>query len=361
MHKYSKIFLYIILLVVTTLVISEIIARILHDKELPLYFSSKNMNLIYELNPSHPEINAFGMRDDELNVATLHNNFVIAVIGDSHAYSLASARRKNSFPARLEYHLAQVTGKPVTVLNFGVPGYNMHQELEVLRAKALKFKPDLIILQYCINDEHISNYIQPKHHWLNRVLSGSVLISNAWKTILYSDFGRKYIYDYLANHFPDLLLYEPGLVGTVSARRSGEKDPAHRGYHPTRSKAYVPVRYHDFIGREHLERDVKIFGKILKDAGIPAIATGFIEDKDRQLYEAAGLKVYSFFQIFEGLDMRDYSYNPKNTSDHFSDNGSNFIGKALANFIHADSTLANEPVAKVERAHAAEQETNQPE
>ena len=34
--------------------------------------------------------------------------------------------------------------------------------------QALRNKPDLVILQYCINDEHISNYIQPRFVRLNR-------------------------------------------------------------------------------------------------------------------------------------------------------------------------------------------------
>src|SRR5215471_3429080 len=77
----------------------------------------------------------------------------------------------------------------------------------------------------------------------------------------------------------------------------------------------------------------RFFGRIAKEAGIPTLATGFIEDRDRNLYEASGFQVYSFFQIFHGLDMRDYGYNPANTATHFSDKGSDFIGRSLAFFI----------------------------
>ena len=95
------------------------------------------------------------------------------------------------------------------------------------------------------------------------------------------------------------------------------------------------------------------------DTGIPAIATGFIDDKDEKLYKKAGFKIYSFFQLFEGLDMSNYSYNPENTNDHFSDKGYDIIGKALANFIHADPILATELAAKAEQAHSAEPKENQ--
>ena len=123
----------------------------------------------------------------------------------------------------------------------------------------------------------------------------------------------------------------------IDTARAKEKDPAH-AEHPPRSKDQVPARYHDFIGRENLERDVRIFGEVCRKAGIPAIATGFIEDRDRGLYEASGFQVCSFFQIFQGLAIRDYGYDPARTGSHFTDRGSDFIGKALAEFIGASLT-----------------------
>ena len=273
------------------------------------------------------------MRQEAFDPSTLRGQFVIAVIGDSHSFSIASVKWENSFPARLEYHLKALTGKSIKVLNFGVPGYDMVQELEVLKVKALQFKPNLIILQYCINDEHISNWIQPKYVWLNRAIHSSVFLTHAWHRVLYSEFGQTYLLSYVETYLPDLLLYGPGLVGTP--RAPGEKDPAH-AFHPPRSKDQVPARYWDFIGRENLERAVRVFGTISKEAGIPTLATGFIEDRDRDLYESSGFQVYSFFQIFHGLDMRDYGYDPANTLGHFSDKGSDFIGISLASFISAN-------------------------
>jgi hypothetical protein len=321
----------LILIIVCSLpfFLAEIIARTVLADPASMYIPSKNFRLIYELNPSHPEINSFGMRQEEFDPSNLHHKFVIAVIGDSHTYSVESASREKSFPSRLEYYL-KVMGKNAKVLNFGVPGYDMAQELEVLKSKVLQFKPNLIILQYCINDEHISNYIQPEYLWLNRILSASELLSRAWKKVLYSEFGRTHLLLYIEKHFPDALLFSPGLVG--APRALSEKDPAHRS-HPPRSKDEVPVRYHNFIGRENLEHYVKIFGELCKEASIPALATGFIEERDRNLYEKSGLPVYSFFEIFDGRDMRDFGYNTLNTSDHFSDRGSDFIGQAIANFI----------------------------
>jgi len=45
------------------------------------------------------------------------------------------------------------------VLNFGVNGYDTLQEVEVLKTKALKFNPDMIIVGYVLNDPFPSDAI----------------------------------------------------------------------------------------------------------------------------------------------------------------------------------------------------------
>ena len=37
-------------------------------------------------------------------------------------------------------------------MNFGVSGYNSSQEVRTLETKALAYEPDLVVLQYCMND-----------------------------------------------------------------------------------------------------------------------------------------------------------------------------------------------------------------
>jgi hypothetical protein len=323
----KRFFSLVVFLISWTL--AETLGRVVMYNPLSLVVPSTNPRLIYELNPSYPGINSLGMRQAVIDLSTLHDRFVIAVIGDSHTFSLRSVNGAYAFPARLEHHLNAPAENKVTVLNLGVPGYNMVQELEVLQAKALQFRPDLVILQYCINDDHISNFIQPKYVSLNRLIHRSVLLTNGWTTTLYSDFGRRHLLSFVEERLPDLLLYAPGLVGTA---RSREQDPAH-GPHPTRSKDLVPARYGDSIGRENLEVAVRKFGELCSRAAIPALATGFIEDRDKELYRASGFQVYSFFDMFEGRDMRRFGYDPRHTEGHFSDVGNEFIGTALAAYI----------------------------
>ena len=316
----------------------EIGARIYAPQPTLPYIPSSDARLIYELNPQSPEVNSLGMRQEEIAPAMLKDHFVIAAIGDSHTYGFRSTDWRRTFPARLQHYLTSQTAHPITVLNFGVPGYDMAQELEVLRAKALPLRPDLVVLQYTINDEHISNWIQPRFPTLNRMIHRSVFLTWMWKRLLYSPRMKTTLLPFVEQYVPDLLLYAPGLVGTPISR---ESDPAHGRPHPPRVREQVPPRYWDFIGRKNLERDVRSFGEVSRAAGIPMLATGFIEDHDKTLYESAGFQVYSFYDMFTGADMRDYGYDSRNTAGHFTDEGSDFIAKKLADFIpaHFDVTI----------------------
>jgi lysophospholipase L1-like esterase len=61
---------------------------------------------------------------------------------------------EQGFARQLETLLQPTGAGPgrVEVLNFGVPGYNLEQEIEALRAKALAFSPDVVVVLFCLND-----------------------------------------------------------------------------------------------------------------------------------------------------------------------------------------------------------------
>ena len=322
-----------------SLLLAEGAARLIFPAALAEFVPSENPRLVYELNPGYPGVNRFGMRQDDFDPSELRNRFVIAVIGDSHTYSSGSPNPAHAFPARLEYHLHERGVKDAVVLNFGVQGYDMVQELQVLQTRALRFSPNLIVLQYCINDDHIPNFIQPRFPALNQAMHKSVLLTTAWTTVLYSTFGRAHLIP-LVDRAPDVLLFVPGLVGTP---RSREQGTGHGFTHPTRDKDLVPARYREFVGRDNLEHAVQQFGDICLRERIPALATGFIERADEVVYERAGFQVYSFFTMFEGTDMRRYGYDPQVTDGHFQPQGNDFIGNALAKYITAHVGMTRTP------------------
>jgi hypothetical protein len=319
------------IIVASFFVIGEIGARIFKADLPTMVVASENEKLVYELNKNYEGINVFGMRDRDFNIEDIKDLYRIAVIGDSHAYSLNVKNVEDTFPSQLEMALNYQAGRRIVkILNFGVPGYNTAQELEVLQSRAFMFQPHLVILQYCINDTHVCNYIQPKDKKLNTFIYKSKFLVRLWKNILYSPFGDKYLFEWVSEKLPDALLFQEGLVGT--RKSATDEVPVHKP-HPPRTKDRVPTRYHYMLGEQHWKRHIQQFAHLSKREGITLLATGFIEEKEKIEFLNEGFDVYSFYEMFQGKNMRDYGYDTDHTQSHFNEEGCYMIGEALGDYI----------------------------
>lgn len=119
---------------------------------------SDNPVLGYELVPHSPDgrrrLNAYGMRGPEVALEKPPATTRIAVVGDSIAFGF-DVERGRGFDRVLERILEREfarTGRSFEVLNFGVAGYGVPQVVETVRAKVLRFAPDLVVYAYCLND-----------------------------------------------------------------------------------------------------------------------------------------------------------------------------------------------------------------
>jgi lysophospholipase L1-like esterase len=120
---------------------------------------SSNPRLRFELRPRavaaaevEYRINAAGLRGPETDEEKPPGVTRVAVLGDSITFGYWVAET-DAFPRQLEGLLNGRPGHgPVEVLNFGVPGYNLEQATEMLRARALRFAPDVVVLALCLND-----------------------------------------------------------------------------------------------------------------------------------------------------------------------------------------------------------------
>ncbi|MHC4342599.1 MAG: SGNH/GDSL hydrolase family protein, partial [Planctomycetota bacterium] len=112
---------------------------------------SQNPELLYEPLPGS-ETNDLGYRDRNhaLERSTTHR---IVILGDSIAAGFAVHRSQDIFPDVVEQRL-QEAGFDVEVINLGVVGYNTAQEVETLRVRGLQYDPDLVVLEYCLNDHY---------------------------------------------------------------------------------------------------------------------------------------------------------------------------------------------------------------
>jgi lysophospholipase L1-like esterase len=128
---------------------------------------TSNPRLRFELRPGgvvksevEYRINAEGLRGPEVSPEKRDGVRRVAVLGDSITFGYWVAE-EDAFPRQLEAMLNEVRGDGprVEVLNFGVPGYNLDQEIETLRVRALPFAPDVVVVAFCLNDlEGIFSY-----------------------------------------------------------------------------------------------------------------------------------------------------------------------------------------------------------
>jgi lysophospholipase L1-like esterase len=153
------------------LVASEIIVRVFHMAPAVgfvrqgRYRLSANEKLGYEPTPGlyHKngpieffdyyanETNALGYRDYDHSLQNNAGTLRIIVLGDSVAGGWGIKEYTRTFPSILEAELRS-RGMKSEVLNFSVTGYNTQQEIETLKEKGLTYKPDVVVLAYCLND-----------------------------------------------------------------------------------------------------------------------------------------------------------------------------------------------------------------
>ena len=97
-------------------------------------------------------INASGARDREF-IEDKGGRFRVAAVGDSITFGMDIADPSRLYPAQLERLLqGDHSSRPTEVFNFGVTGYDAVNDVEHLRLRGLRFRPDLVIWQLCVND-----------------------------------------------------------------------------------------------------------------------------------------------------------------------------------------------------------------
>ncbi len=118
---------------------------------------SDDPRLLFELRPGSfvqaevdYRVNALGLRGPETTLEKPPGRRRIAVLGDSIAFGYWVAEA-DGFARQLQDMLS-ASGAAVEVLDFGVPGYNLDQEIETLRVKSLAFDPDAVVVAFCLND-----------------------------------------------------------------------------------------------------------------------------------------------------------------------------------------------------------------
>jgi hypothetical protein len=113
-------------------------------------------------------VNAQGFRGPEVAQTKPAGTLRIACIGDSHTFGYGVADGE-TWPARLQELLrARFPVHGLEVLNCGVDAYDTLQEVRWMQRRVLAFDPDLVILQYYVNDTAVRDEGEPppESDWL---------------------------------------------------------------------------------------------------------------------------------------------------------------------------------------------------
>jgi len=105
----------------------------------------------YLLGKNRVEINAHGLRDEEITYKKNNNEKRILVLGDSVTFGWGTSQGEN-FNDQMELLLREQTGAEWQVINAGVNGYNTEQEATFLRVEGMRYAPDYVLLIYVSND-----------------------------------------------------------------------------------------------------------------------------------------------------------------------------------------------------------------
>ena len=111
----------------------------------------------------HDQLNAFGFRGEGHARAKPPGTFRVVCLGDSCTFGFRAAAQ-DAYPARLQKLFDARGGTPrVEVINGGVPGTVLFQQVHLLREKLLPFAPDLVI------DWSAPNWVQSVKRYRDRM------------------------------------------------------------------------------------------------------------------------------------------------------------------------------------------------
>ncbi len=159
-----------LLAVLATLVLAEIVLRVIGPPEREQDTRSfhevrPDKEWIYGLRPNATgtfpgselvyQSNADGFRDHAYERPKPEGVFRIVVLGDSVTFGVGVPLER-TWTKKLEERLntlAEREGGPrVEVLSLGVGGYNPYNQAALLEDVGLTYEPDLVLVQFCIND-----------------------------------------------------------------------------------------------------------------------------------------------------------------------------------------------------------------
>jgi hypothetical protein len=133
------------------------------------------------------QVNDAGFRDRDHSLDKPDDVFRIAVLGDEHSEAM-QAELQDTWWSLLGHQLEGCSvagGKRVEMLNFGVSSYGTAQELVMLETVAMRYRPDLVLLQFTPSNDPQNNSFAlavDKERPFYRLEAGRLRIDDSFNT-----------------------------------------------------------------------------------------------------------------------------------------------------------------------------------
>lgn len=235
--------------------------------------------------------------------------FRIAALGDSVAAAIDLPYEERAFTLLERMLNRQGFQRPVEILNFGVNGYSTLQEAELLAVQVDDFAPDMLVLQYCMNDFYPS---PNPYDW-------------------FKDHSPVYSLDlvrYLLDRRPGMFSYPPAAYWQDLYR----EDKA--GWHNVETGFSRIAEYAKTRGIQVLLVIFPLFSKEGWEAGEAAAHHARVT----KLGEAAGFRVLDLLPVYSSYDIEKVRLSAEDTF-HPGPLGQEIAAKALDMWFEAHAGL----------------------
>jgi len=137
-------------------------------KQVETMRTDENPRIIFRLKPGlrgqlmnvPVELNHLGMRCDDLFEERTSDTLRIVSLGDSTMFGWRVHREESYMEvtrAELQRHFGD--SRRVELLNMAVPGYMTVQEVELFLEEGLRYKPDIVVIQFDPNDFYVPYFV----------------------------------------------------------------------------------------------------------------------------------------------------------------------------------------------------------
>lgn len=144
------------------------------DQDAERYWAIYDPDLGYRMNPKYADLNPDGLRDHP--VAPKQGRFRLLFLGDSIGFYGDDLDDTMVGHLRTELHKNPGYDR-VDVVNACIKGYSNYQEVGFLKKYGVKYEPDLVGIEFCLND--IPKFLMAFHFDENgQIMPGSYSVSS---------------------------------------------------------------------------------------------------------------------------------------------------------------------------------------